>query len=94
METTTTRFRLGRCYLTRGAQFALQQAGQTPSEFFRRHECCDWGEVALDDWKLNDEAITHGDRVLSAYTTRKGERLWVITEAGYQITTMLLPEEY
>lgn len=41
-----------------------------------------------------------GSRILSAYRTWRGEKIWVITEArdeeeGHQaVTTILLPEEY
>ena len=94
METTITGFQVGRCYLTTGAQFALQEAGQLPYSFLDRHSQCDWGEVCKDDWTANDEAVTAGERVLSAYTTRKGDRIWIITEAGFKTTTILLPAEY
>jgi hypothetical protein len=47
----------------------------------------------------NDEALKDGSRILSAYLTLKGKKLWVITEAtdddGHRAaTTLLLPEEY
>jgi hypothetical protein len=35
-----------------------------------------------------------GFRLLSAYRTRAGEKLWVITEADRSSTCILLPEEY
>ena len=48
---------------------------------------------------MNDEALLHGDRLLSAYRTLKGVKLWVITEAADDngqraATTILLPGEY
>ena len=57
-------------------------------------------EVDEEDWRLNDEALMTGGRLLSAYTTRRGgTRLWVITEAqddqGRRASTcVLLPSEY
>jgi hypothetical protein len=33
-------------------------------------------------------------RLLSAYRTALGVRLWIITEADRPATTILLPEEY
>ena len=42
----------------------------------------DWGDLDEEDRSLNDAAVIDGSRILSAYTTRKGERLWVITEAA------------
>jgi hypothetical protein len=43
---------------------------------------------------LNDEALAYGDRILSAYRTLRGMKLWIITEADRSLTTILLPEEY
>jgi hypothetical protein len=63
-------------------------------EFIYRHVQGDWGAVSEDDKRENDRAVQHGDRILSAYTTSTGERLWVITKADRSATTLLLPEEY
>lgn len=41
----------------------------------------DWGEISADDWQLNDKAVKNGSRVLSAYCTVKGQKLWIITLA-------------
>lgn len=49
--------------------------------------------VTSEDAKLNKYGVMHRDRILSAYEVG-GERLWVITDAGHQVTTLLLPEEY
>jgi hypothetical protein len=43
--------------------------------------------------------LVDGSRLLSAYKTLKGERLWIITEAADDqgrraCTTCLLPEDY
>lgn len=97
---THARFRLGQIVATPGALSALEKSGQSPFQFLSRHVRGDWGEVCEEDGKLNDAAVAHeGDeerqyRVLSAYRTRAGERMWVITEADRSATTLLLPEEY
>ena len=49
--------------------------------------------------QLNDEALQDGSRILSAYITRAGEKIWIITEATddrgqRSATTILLPDEY
>ncbi len=38
--------------------------------------------------------MVHGFRLLSSYPTDAGEKLWIITEADWSATTLLLPEEY
>ena len=91
---TIRSFALGEIVATRGAIAAMEAAGQSPLEFLCRHVRNDWGEVCPDDWALNDEAIVSGDRLLSAYRTNKGVRLWIITEADRSASTFLLPDEY
>jgi hypothetical protein len=93
------KFPLGQIVATPGASDALTQACQTPHEFLARHVSGDWGDVCPDDWKLNDEALIDGSRLLSSYVLRSGVRIWCITEAADDngqraATTLLLPEEY
>jgi hypothetical protein len=92
-------FSLGRIVATPGALEALQAAGQSPGEFLARHVTGDWGDLDAEDRSLNNGAVRDGSRILSAYVTRKGERLWVITEAadeqGHRFSsTLLRPEDY
>jgi hypothetical protein len=96
---TQPKFSLGRIVATPGALESLQNAGQSPAEFLNRHARGDWGEVCEEDGRLNDQALIEGSRLLSAYRTTLGEKLWIITEAaddaGHRAaTTVLLPSEY
>jgi len=88
------RFRLGQLVATPGALKAIAEAGQEPLEFLARHQAGDWGEVSAEDQAENEYSLAHGLRLLSAYRTAKGVKLWVITEADRSVTTILLPEEY
>ena len=45
------------------------------------------------DQRENDLSVDLGYRILSAYTTRTGVKVWIITEAD-RSATMLLTEEY
>jgi hypothetical protein len=95
----TAKFPLGRLAATPGALEAMEASGQTAEFFLARHASGDYGEVNDEDRQLNDEALIHGDRILSAYRTLKGVKLWIITEAaddnGHRAaTTILLPSEY
>jgi hypothetical protein len=92
-------FSLGSLVATPAALEALGRADQSPAEFLARHAAGDWGEVDAADRKLNDAAVKAGERILSAYRTLKGEKLWIITSAEgddgrRECTTILLPEEY
>jgi hypothetical protein len=88
------KFSLGHLTATPGALQALQEAGQSPAVFLAKHVQGDWGEVCDEDKRLNDQALVSGERLLSAYRTVKGVRLWIITEADRSSTCLLLPEEY
>jgi hypothetical protein len=96
---TKTKFPLGQIVATPGALEAMQESGQTPDFFLSQHVSGNWGLVNKGDWRHNDEALKDGSRLLSAYATLKGKRLWIITEAADDngrraATTILLPEEY
>jgi hypothetical protein len=90
----TMRFQLGQTVATPGALDALQRSNETPWAFLVRHLAGDWGDVCLEDREANDEAVRDGSRILSAYTLKTGEKIWVITEADRSVTTILLPDEY
>lgn len=93
-ESSVKRFALGQTYITPGAEEALMIAGQTGIEFLRRHISNDWGELSDDDVRENELSLKEGFRLLSAYRTAKGQKLWIITEADRSATTILLPDEY
>lgn len=88
------RFSLGRIVATRGALRALERAGQSPAEFLDRHVNGDWGELDDEDKQENEFSVERGFRILSAYTTNTGDKIWIITEADRSVTTFLLPSEY
>jgi hypothetical protein len=88
------KFSLGQVVATPGALEALERAGKTPAAVLRRHVRGDWGDVCGHDRQQNDQALAEGGRVLSSYTTLRGDTIWVLTEADRSATTILLPEEY
>jgi hypothetical protein len=87
-------FPLGQIVATPGALQALKEAGQGPTEFLQRHVNGDWGALDDEDRQENEQSVQNGWRILSAYTTSAGEKLWIITEADRSVTTLLLPSEY
>ena len=88
------RFALGQTFITPSAQEALEIAGETPIRFLRRQVSGDWGELSAEDVEENERSLREGFRLLSAYRTAKGQKLWIITEAHRSATTILLPSEY
>jgi len=79
---------------TPGAANALEEAQQSADEFLYRHFNGDWGEVSEEDASTNKQGVTTRGMIMSAYTTRTGRKIWVITDPGHEVTTLLLPEEY
>ena len=88
-------FSPGRVLATPGAIDLLHRAGTNAGDLLRRHLRGDWGVVCSADARANNLAVVSGARLLSAYELgARRERLWIITEAGRQATTLLLPAEY
>ncbi|HEX8266389.1 MAG TPA: hypothetical protein VF596_13375 [Pyrinomonadaceae bacterium] len=87
-------FPLGRTFLTIGAEEALEESNQQPQEFLAKHQTGDWGVICAEDKKENEFSLTNGFRLMSAYKTANGTKIWVITEADKSATTILLPNEY
>lgn len=85
---------LGKILATPGAMDALRASGESPHKFIKRHGNGDWGLIDQEDARSNDSALLSGDRILSAYRTATGVKLWIITEADRSATTLLLPKEY
>ncbi len=100
MTNSKPKFSLGTIVATPSALEALNDSGQSPSDFLSRHAQCDWGEeLCEEDRQLNDQALVDGSRLLSAYRTLKGEKLWIITEAAddtgqRSCSTILRPSDY
>ena len=86
-STKTNSFRLGQVVATPAALHVLEKSGETALHFLRLHAALDPGTLDEHDQKANAEAVAHeGDvenqsRVFSAYQTKLGEKIWVITEA-------------
>src|SRR5687768_6977169 len=94
MASFSSKFPLGQVVATPRALEALQHTGQSPLDFFTRHALGDWGELDDEDRRENERSLVEGFRLLSAYHTNDGTRIWIITEADRSVTTLLLPEEY
>ena len=74
-------FELGQIVATPGALAALKKAGQQPGEFLTRHVNREWGDLSDEDRNENEYSLEHGFRLLSAYRTHAGDKLWIITES-------------
>ena len=87
-------FPLGQVLITPPAEAVLQEAGRTFKDFLDRHASGDWGEIDVDDWNANEEALTSGARLMSVYAVTETQKVWIITESDHSATTILLPDDY
>jgi hypothetical protein len=71
----TKKFSLGRIVATPGALETLRDSRHEASIFLARHVTGDWGDLDSEDRQANDAALIDGSRLLSAYETRKGEKI-------------------
>ena len=88
------RFPSGHVAATIGALEALQDDTGLAALLLARHLAGDCGDTCAEDKAINEDAIEHGNRVMSVYKMIGGQIIWVITEADRSVTTFLLPEEY
>lgn len=63
-------------------------------EMIRAHARGEWGNLCNEDIEANETALHDGYRLLSAYLSAEGERVYVITEADRSVTTILFASEY
>lgn len=84
-------FPAGQIVLTRRVAEALSHLAI--GHLLSRHLHCDWGELCEEDWKLNDAAVRHGERLLSAYNVAD-QKVFIITEWDRSATTVLFADEY
>lgn len=90
--TLSGKFPLGQIVATPNALSSI-----SPDEIERalaRHAQGDWGTLSQDDWNANEQALVHGERLLSAYESAQKIKFWIITEWDRSVTTVLLPEDY
>lgn len=93
MHIFAARFTIGWMVITPRALVALVESQEDPRDFVNRHLKGDWGDVGPDGWAENEYAVRHGERLVSAYQTRHGRKLYVVTEANRYSTTVLVPGE-
>lgn len=86
-------FPLGKLLATPAVLRHLSQHKSSPVVLLARHANGDFGELCLEDIRQNQLAITHGDRILSAFEIGTA-KVYVITEADRSCTTVLLASEY
>ena len=87
-----SKFELGHLCITANAAQAVP-----PNEVMlavARHAAGDWGTLNAHDRQENEHALGTRGRLLSVYQASNGNAFWVITDAGWATTSVILPEDY
>ena len=84
-------FPLGKCCATPSALEEFPR--DVVMSCIDRHAGGDWGDLDEYDTLANNDALLQGGRILSSYNIR-GDKLWIITDAERETTTICLPSEY
>lgn len=87
-------FTSSKLHMTEGAREAFETTGDNPEKFLDRHFSEDFGESPPEDLEINRQGARTGGMVMSIYSLSNGERIYIITDDGHEVTTILLPEEY
>lgn len=94
----TMLFKMGQVFCTIGVANRVENDKEFENfvhDSIYRHSTGDWGEMDDEDKATNNEALSLGNRLFSAYTYKKDKtKIWVITEADRSSTTVLFPDEY
>ena len=96
-------FEIGKVVATRRV-WDLMEENQQFHDFvsgcLSRYILYDWGDTCPEDWRANNEAALHGERVMAVYNIPEDmesefeEHLWIITEWDRSATTLLFPSDY
>ena len=86
------KFPLGQTVITANAKEVLPELDVLMA--LQRHHSGDWGDVDVHDGQMNQDGLHCGGRLVSIYTSVRGQRFYIITEGDRLKTTVLLPEDY
>ncbi len=67
---------------------------QFVSNCLQRHIAGDWGDLDKDDIEENKFSLDKNLRLFSSYNYDKDIKIWSITDAGSESTTILFPSDY
>jgi hypothetical protein len=81
-------FHLGRLVATPAALAALEEAGDSAATYLARHATGDWGGLTEFDFKANESAIKHGERVLSAYRLASADWTYMATRTPLRASVL------
>jgi hypothetical protein len=79
---------------TPGAIRAFAKTDELILNYVDQHANLERGTLDDEDHRLNQRAVKEGGRIFSAFQLNDKTKIWVITEADREVTTVLLPSDY
>ncbi len=96
MVTTPVLFSSEHVCVTRSISFKFDECTAFRlwvTDCLNRHFSGDYGDIPAEEIQMNNEAVKDKDQIMSVY--RNGsESIWIITDHGHEVTTVLFPSEY
>lgn len=92
-EQISTHLNPGRIMITPGAKNCCLKYEIDIIGLVNRHISGDWGNIDQQDKETNKNNLLNKNMIMSSYDIGKN-RIWIITDPGWETTTILLPEEY
>lgn len=92
-----SRFKLGQVVWTQGINGSIANDKKF-SKFIvncvGKHALGDWGDLCESDKKENEYSLEKCQRLFSSYNYKNNRKVWIITEADRNVTTILFSDEY
>lgn len=88
-----SKFELGKLVITPNAHRLLSKHYLQADMFIAKHIVGDWGDLAEEDKKTNDDALLNNGQLFSSYRLPDDNMLLVVTEENRSVTTVLLPSD-
>lgn len=86
-------FQTGTLYMTAGINAEMHRNEDFTKfvlESWKRYKSCDWGDIPIEDKRMNDSAVKNNDdRIVARY-----DNIYVITEYDRSHTTIMYTFEY
>lgn len=88
------RFQIGRAYTSLG----VAHLGVNVLQYYKRHQCGDWGDVTEEQKNANEDALMSGGSLLSQFDIEtpdgKKHAAYVFTEENRGRTVVMLTTEF
>lgn len=85
--------------MTRGIGVKMNESADfakfVVDSFYDKYRQCEWGDLPVEDARMNDRAVKNNDdRIFARYNNEIYGDVYIITEYDRSVTTILFTHEY